>query len=111
MRLNPIKDDPQGLGSSITYARRYSLPGICLIASEEDDDANAASHPPSVTNEQARAQCLEKIKDEIRACTTEKQVRDNFPRWNARVGGMKDSEEYKILTTLCSQRIAELKVS
>lgn len=33
----------QQMGSSYTYARRYSLASICGIASEEDDDANAAS--------------------------------------------------------------------
>ncbi len=111
MRLNPVKDDPQGLGSNLTYARRYSLPGVCLIASEDDDDANAASHPPTVTNAQAKAQCLETINGEIKACTSEKQVRDNFPRWNARLGGMKGSTEYQQLTNLCSERIAELKAS
>lgn len=34
---------PQGIGSTITYARRYSLSSIIGIASEEDDDGNAAS--------------------------------------------------------------------
>lgn len=37
------KADPQGVGSAITYGRRYALSAICGIASEEDDDANAAS--------------------------------------------------------------------
>lgn len=41
--INPVKNDPQGFGSAITYARRYTLPGILMIASEEDDDGNAAS--------------------------------------------------------------------
>lgn len=34
---------PQGIGSAITYARRYALSSILGIASEEDDDANKAS--------------------------------------------------------------------
>lgn len=34
---------PQEFGSSLTYARRYSLAAICGISAEEDDDANAAS--------------------------------------------------------------------
>ena len=33
---------PQKFGSALTYARRYSLACICGIASEEDDDGNAA---------------------------------------------------------------------
>jgi ERF superfamily len=36
------KQDPQGYGSALTYARRYSLMAACGIA-PEDDDGNAAS--------------------------------------------------------------------
>lgn len=37
------KQDPQGAGSALTYARRYSLAAMLGIAQEgEDDDANAA---------------------------------------------------------------------
>lgn len=40
---SPIaKQDPQGVGSAITYLRRYSLAAVCGIA-QEDDDGNAAS--------------------------------------------------------------------
>ena len=41
------KQDPQGYGSALTYARRYSLMTACGIA-PEDDDGNAASRnkPP-----------------------------------------------------------------
>lgn len=38
------KQDPQGVGSAISYLRRYSLAAVCGIA-QEDDDANAASKP------------------------------------------------------------------
>lgn len=38
------KQDPQGYGSALTYARRYSLMAACGIA-PEDDDGNAASAP------------------------------------------------------------------
>ena len=37
------KADPQGFGSALTYARRYSLMAACGIA-PEDDDANSASN-------------------------------------------------------------------
>jgi hypothetical protein len=36
------KQDPQGYGSALSYARRYSLMAACGIAAE-DDDGNAAS--------------------------------------------------------------------
>uniref|UniRef100_A0A6M3JIS2 Putative Erf family protein n=1 Tax=viral metagenome TaxID=1070528 RepID=A0A6M3JIS2_9ZZZZ len=34
---------PQGMGSALTYARRYALSAMLGIASEEDDDGEAAS--------------------------------------------------------------------
>lgn len=36
------KFNAHGLGSAMTYARRYALSMACGIASEEDDDGNAA---------------------------------------------------------------------
>lgn len=42
LTLRPQKNDPQGVGSALTYARRYALQGICGLASD-DDDGNAAS--------------------------------------------------------------------
>lgn len=41
------KQDPQGYGSALTYARRYSLMAACGIA-PEDDDGNAASRAPRI---------------------------------------------------------------
>ena len=42
------KQDPQGYGSALTYARRYSLMAACGIA-PEDDDGNAATRKPIPT--------------------------------------------------------------
>ncbi len=44
LSMRPSKQDPQGVGSAITYARRYALLSMCGVA-PEDDDANAASGP------------------------------------------------------------------
>jgi len=41
--VSPVKDDPQSLGSAISYARRYSLSAILGIVADEDDDGNAAT--------------------------------------------------------------------
>jgi hypothetical protein len=46
--MKPVKDDPQGVGSCITYARRYALAAIVGVA-PEDDDGNAASLPQKTT--------------------------------------------------------------
>ncbi|MFA7153977.1 MAG: ERF family protein [Methanoregulaceae archaeon] len=41
------ENDPQKIASAITYARRYGISALLGIATEEDDDANAASEPPA----------------------------------------------------------------
>lgn len=51
LTLKPVKADPQGLGSCITYGRRFTLAAMVGVA-PEDDDGNTASgkpvtgHPP-----------------------------------------------------------------
>ena len=45
LHVPAVKNDPQGYGSALTYARRYSLLAACGIAAE-DDDGNAASRQP-----------------------------------------------------------------
>ena len=37
LTVNPVKDDPQALGSAITYGRRYSLSAILGICPDDDD--------------------------------------------------------------------------
>ncbi|MCR4340082.1 MAG: ERF family protein [Gemmatimonadaceae bacterium] len=39
------KQNPQGLGSALTYARRYAVLAILNLVADADDDANAASQP------------------------------------------------------------------
>ena len=41
--MTPVKKDPQGIGSCITYMRRYALAAI-LKLNVDDDDGNAASN-------------------------------------------------------------------
>lgn len=50
LKLRPSKSDPQGVGSAITYGRRYTLLAMSGAA-PEDDDGNAASGPRQPANE------------------------------------------------------------
>ena len=43
MLLMPGKQDPQGQGSAITYARRYSLMAALGLVADEDDDGNRSA--------------------------------------------------------------------
>lgn len=44
LSMKPTKSDPQGMGSALTYARRYALAAMVGLA-QVDDDGNAASEP------------------------------------------------------------------
>lgn len=42
-KMTPVKNDPQGAGSVITYQRRYALGAILGLNIDKDDDGNAGS--------------------------------------------------------------------
>lgn len=48
LTMRPVKNDPQAIGSCITYARRYSIASFLSLNTGEDDDGNKATHetPP-----------------------------------------------------------------
>ena len=73
LHVPAAKHDPQGYGSALTYARRYSLMAACGIA-PEDDDGNAGSKPaPKATDATIKA-----ILADIEACTTHDQLKEAF---------------------------------
>lgn len=47
-----VKDDPQGVGSAITYLKRYALASFVGVVADEDDDGNAASQPRQQAQQQ-----------------------------------------------------------
>jgi hypothetical protein len=47
--MKPAQNTPQGIGSTITYARRYSLMAIAGVA-PDDDDGTAGSAPNTMRN-------------------------------------------------------------
>lgn len=73
--MTPAKNDPQGLGSAITYMRRYALGAVLGLATEEDDDANTAS-----TKAKAISEALKK---KISDTTTEAELKT---LWEANKG-------------------------
>jgi hypothetical protein len=44
LTMKPVKNDPQGIGSCTTYARRYSLSAMLSLNTGEDDDGEKATH-------------------------------------------------------------------
>ena len=43
--MKPVKNDPQSIGSAITYQRRYSIGSMLNLNIDNDDDGKAASKP------------------------------------------------------------------
>jgi hypothetical protein len=59
LELEPLslpvqRQDAQGYGSALTYARRYALLAVAGVVADEDDDANDASRPAKAPREQGR---------------------------------------------------------
>ncbi len=86
-RLAPVKNDPQSVGSAITYMRRYALMSLLGLVADDDDDANAASgkqvkqkeSKPEPTEEEkkARDEAIERSKpiaEAIKSSKDEKQL-------------------------------------
>ena len=48
------KNDPQGVGSAITYGRRYLVAAMLSLAADEDDDGNQSSHKPEAVKAAAK---------------------------------------------------------
>ena len=69
--MKPVKNDPQSIGSCLTYARRYALSAITGVATE-DDDGNAAAQPDE-------KQPAEKPKPVFRTVTTPAPASDVPP--------------------------------
>jgi hypothetical protein len=70
------KQDPQGYGSALTYARRYSLMSACGIAPEDDDAESAVRSPvkasprvmPKQEPESRPARSMEELAPLIAGC-------------------------------------------
>jgi len=49
--LNPVKNDPQGYGSAITYMRRYSLCAILGVIQDDDDGERACDNKKTLNKD------------------------------------------------------------
>lgn len=72
-RMTPQRDDPQGLGSAITYQRRYALGAILCLNIDEDDDGEAAT----------RHNGAEQINADSRPWLTEGQLQKILDRYHS----------------------------
>lgn len=73
LHVPAAKQDPQGYGSALTYARRYSLMAACGIA-PEDDDGNAASKPQAAVKPAAKFNLAASLKWIKEAATPQEAI-------------------------------------
>jgi hypothetical protein len=101
LHVPAAKHDPQGYGSALTYARRYSLMAACGIA-PEDDDGNAGSKPaPKVTDATVNA-----LLDYIAESNSHDQLKEAFFKAIKTVGD--DQKARDQITKAKDQRKATL---
>jgi len=73
LHVPAAKQDPQGYGSALTYARRYSLMAACGIAPEDDDGNAGSKQPPKLT-----ASTLEALLADIADCQNESELKNAY---------------------------------
>ena len=90
LHLRPSKSDPQGVGSAVTYARRYSLLAM-TGAAPEDDDGAAASGPrqaPPVAAKPAPQPTLTERANRLAATLQAAKTQDDLRRTFDRASGL-----------------------
>lgn len=87
LKIRVAKNDPQGYGSALTYARRYALGCMTGIVTEEDDDGNAASPQPHhqqrgpmvFRGKQEAQEKIAELRQEMQEPARQEEVGQNYP--------------------------------
>jgi hypothetical protein len=91
LHVPSIKHDPQGYGSALTYARRYSLMAACGIAPEDDDGNAGSKQPPKLTEATMQA-----LLEDIASCTNEMELKNAYFEAIKAVGNNQKAKDHII---------------
>ncbi len=114
MSIFSLKNEPQAIGSAITYARRYALSAILGIAADDDDaeDAMARSDKPkpAVTTPEASSSRLitEAQIKEVYASVKDKNISNELAKGYMQARFKKDSLK-RFTTQEASQFIEDIE--
>ncbi|MDI3233349.1 ERF family protein [Staphylococcus pasteuri] len=107
----PDKNTPQGVGSALTYMRRYSLSAVFGITSDQDDDGNEASGKSNKNKQtqpqKASGQTIGTLKKEVMSFTnlikgTEKEAPQNVveQRFGVKNYNLTENEAVQIINKI-----------
>ncbi len=68
--LNPVKNDPQGLGSAITYMRRYTLSALIGVIQDDDDGEASMNRSGKVKYEAPKMQIASQVSAPVHVITS-----------------------------------------
>ena len=93
--LDCVKSDPQGMGSAITYARRYGLQSAAGIPSEDDDGEGAMKRMTE--------------KDAISKIETAKTIESLVKLWNSLPINLKQNEVVESAKDSSKEKLTKTK--
>lgn len=94
LHVPAVKSDPQGYGSALTYARRYSLVTACGLAQEDDDGGKAARATPKQTQEPTMTtEQVGKIVELMDTRETDDESRQKVSKWLKSPRSVSDGEK------------------
>lgn len=86
LKMKPAKNDPQQMGSCITYAKRYQLGALLGICESVDDDGNKATYgngqPNKNKKEGSKSRTTESEVQSGKCSNCGKEVNDNVAKFS-----------------------------
>lgn len=107
--LLPLRDQSaQGVGSALTYARRYAVSSVLGIAADDDDDGEIASKPSTEKFTPVKKVPAKDFHKELSALMDQNKVSGKEVIEFARKKGAKvESESVKDISDALAQRLVE----
>ena len=102
--LNADKNNAQGQGSVITYARRYQLASIFGITSDEDDDGNKASeNAPNFKQRINDAYTAIQKVGQLNKSQVDNLVKEDMGV--STLSGVNDSDRFQVLSRIYQEQV------
>ena len=117
--VRPVQATPQGLGSALTYSRRYSLMAMVGIAPEDDDGEAAMGRQPTntqpptnrrpadlppATDRKEQEKLVAIIKDAIAKSNTDEELKAGFSAAWKQISALPDDLKAEVIAAKDAQK-------